>query len=142
MVVQKAFRLMVSIIHFFVRDPRLLFKYIAVGGTAATLEFLLFNLFYSGLHLPLLLANCAAIAICIVFSFTLQKRWTFRNPHSVRKQLPPYVFMISVAVVLNNLLLYLFVAQWNIHPALAKLLQIGLVFGWNFSFSKLMVFKH
>lgn len=129
------------VIGFFLRDPAVFFKYIAVGGAAATLEFFLFTVLYEGLRLPLLVANCLAIAVCIVFSFTLQKRWTFRDQQAVRRQLPAYALMIAVAVILNNMLMYLFVAGWGWPAAIAKVVQIGLVFGWNFSISRLIVFS-
>lgn len=140
MLIRGTFRMVASIIHFFLRDPKVFFKYIAVGGAAATLEFFLFSALYEVADLPLLVANCIAISICIVFSFTMQKRWTFRDRNSVRAQLPSYVFMISIAVALNNLLLYVFVAEWGWNALLSKVVQIGLVFGWNFSFSRLVVF--
>lgn len=140
MIARRVWQLLRTVIAFFLRDPHVLFKYVAVGGAAATLEFILFNAFYGAVGLPLLVANCAAIAICIVFSFTLQKRWTFRDRQAVRRQLPAYAAMIGVAVLLNNLLMYLFVAVWGWQAALAKLVQIGLVFGWNFTISRLFVF--
>lgn len=140
-IAHRVFRAVLGIIGFFLRDPKIFFKYVAVGGAAATLEFLLFSTFYEVLRLPLLAANGIAIAICIVFSFTLQRQWTFRDERSIRAQLPPYVFMISLAVLFNNLLIYLFVAVWGWNALLSKVLQIGLVFGWNFSFSRLVVFK-
>lgn len=141
MLATRTWQLLRKVIAFFLRDPAVFFKYVAVGGAAATLEFLLFALFYEALHLPLLVANCIAISFCIVFSFTLQKRWTFRDQQAIRRQLPAYVAMISVAVVLNNLLLYLFVALWYWPAFVAKIMQIGLVFGWNFTISRLIVFS-
>lgn len=140
MIAGRLWRLFRGILGFFLRDPAVFFKYVAVGGASATLEFLLFSLLYGALGLPLLLANCIAIAICIVFSFTLQKRWTFRDRQDVRRQLPAYAAMIGVAVLLNNLLMYWFVVGLDWHPGFAKLVQIGLVFGWNFSISRLIVF--
>lgn len=140
MLARRVWQILRVVFAFFLRDPQVLFRYVAIGGAAATLEFVLFNAFYGALKLPLLIANCLAIAICIVFSFTLQKRWTFRDRQAVRRQLPAYAAMIGVAVLLNNVLMYLFVAHWGWHAALAKLVQIGLVFGWNFSISRLVVF--
>lgn len=140
MIAGRLWALIRRVLGFFLRDPQVFFKYVAVGGASATLEFLLFSFLYGAVGLPLLGANCIAIAICIVFSFTLQKRWTFRDRQAVRRQLPAYATMIGIAVVLNNLLMYGFVVGLGWHPALAKVMQIGLVFGWNFTISRLVVF--
>jgi putative flippase GtrA len=133
-------RLILRVIGFFVRDPQLFFKYIAVGGASAVIEYTLFNVLYSGVGLATLVANSIAILIAVIFHFNMQKRWTFRDSRSLRRQLPRYLMMITVAAVLDNLLVYLFVDVMLLPPALAKLLQIGLVFCWTFTVSRLIVF--
>jgi putative flippase GtrA len=135
-------RLILRVIAFFLRDPRLFFKYIAVGGASAVIEYALFNVLYSGVGLATLVANSIAIVIAVIFHFNMQKRWTFRDLQSLRRQLPRYLMMVGVAAVLNNLLVYLFVEVMLLPPALAKLLQIGLLFGWMFTVSRLIVFSH
>jgi putative flippase GtrA len=134
-------RLMLRVITFFLRDRRLFFKYIAVGGASAVIEYTLFNVLYSGVGLATLIANSIAIVVAVVFHFNMQKRWTFGDSQSLRRQLPRYLMMIGVAAVLNNLLVYLFVEVMRLPPALAKLLQIGLLFGWTFTISRLIVFS-
>jgi putative flippase GtrA len=126
---------------FFLHDPRLFFRYIAVGGASAILEYAVFNALYSGAGLATLRANSIAIVIAVVFHFNMLKRWTFRDSQSLRRQLPRYLMMIGVAAVLNNLLVYLFIEVMLLPPALAKLLQIGLLFGLQFTVSRLIVFS-
>ena len=96
-------RLVLRVIAFFLRDLRLFFRYIAVGGASAVLEYALFNVLYSGVGLATLVANSIAIVITVI---------------------------------------YLFVDVMLLPPALAKLLQIGLLFGWTFTVSRLIVFSH
>ena len=133
-------RMILRVIGFFLRDRQLFFKYIAVGGASAVLEYALFNILYSGFGLATLVANSIAIVITVIFHFNMQKRWTFRDPQSWQRQLPRYLMMIAVAAILNNLLVYLFVDIMLLPAALAKLLQIGLLFGWTFTVSRLIVF--
>lgn len=135
------FRLISWATHYFLRDPALFIKYVAVGGASAVIEFSLFTLFYSGLAWPLLVANSCAIVLTLLFHFNMQKHWTFRDGESLRRQLPRYALMIAIASLLNNVLIYLFVAIL-VMPALpAKILQIGLVFGFTFGFSRAIVFS-
>lgn len=130
-----------SIAGFFLRDPQLFMKYIAVGGATAAIEFSLFSIFYVILAWPLLIANSCGLAITLLFHFNMQKRWTFRDKQSIRRQLPRYLFMVSLAAAMNTGLMYLFVVVLGIAALLAKVLQIGLVFGFTFSFSRLVVFS-
>lgn len=139
--VRSVYRLIRAVATFFLRDPQLFLKYIAVGGASAAIEFSLFSLFYIMLAWPLLVANSCALAITLVFHFNMQKRWTFRDSQSTRRQLPRYLLMVSLAAVMNNGLMYLFVVVLGIVALLAKVLQIGLVFGFTFSFSRLIVFS-
>lgn len=134
-------RLMLRVVAFFLHDPHLFFRYVAVGGASALIEYTIFNVLYSGAGLATLLANSIAIVIAVIFHFNMQKRWTFRDSQSLRRQLPRYLMMIGVAAVLNNLLVYLFIDVMLLPAALAKLLQIGILFGAQFAVSRLLVFS-
>lgn len=126
----------------FLDDRRLFFTYITVGALSVLVEFVLFNLFYGWLRLPLLAANLCAIGFVIAFSFASHKRFSFRDTQAFHRQLPWYLFMIAVSLSLNNALVYLFIAVLGWPAPLSKLLQIGICFVWNFSFSRLVVFAH
>lgn len=129
-------------VDFFLRDRRLFFTYITVGAVSALTEFVLFNAFYGGLKWPLMVSNLSAIGIVVAFSFLSHKRFSFRDRQAFHRQLPWYLFMFGVALALNNALIYLFVAVLGWWAPLSKLLQIGICFVWNFTFSRLVVFRH
>lgn len=138
--IRSVYLLIRAVAAFFLRDPQLFMKYIAVGGASAAIEFSLFTLFYIMLVWPLLVANSCGLVITLLFHFNMQKRWTFRDKQSLRRQLPRYLVMVSIASLMNTALIYLFVVELGIPALLAKILQIGLVFGFTFSFSRLVVF--
>jgi putative flippase GtrA len=127
-------------IAFFWHDPRLFLKYISVGALCALIEFSLFSLLYQQLGLALLAANCTALGVAVVISFSLQKSWTFRVRGAMGRQLRWFLFMQGIAALLNNALMYLFVALLGWYAPLAKIFEIGLVFLWNFAFCKIVVF--
>jgi putative flippase GtrA len=129
-------------VDFFLRDRRLFFTYITVGAIAALSEFALFNLFYGAMKMPLMVANLSAIGIVVVFGFLSHKRFSFRDRQAFHRQLPWYLLMFGVALALNNALIYLFIAVLGWWAPLSKLLQIGICFLWNFTFSRLVVFRH
>lgn len=120
--------------------PRTLGRYLLVGGGSALVEFVLFNLLFGIAGLPLIAANLASIGVVIALGFVSHKHFTFRSPGGYGRQLRWYLFMLGVSVSLNNLLLWIFVQKWEWSAPLAKVIQIGLCFLWNYSFSRRVVF--
>lgn len=128
------------LLRFFLHDPRLLLRYISSGSAAAMVEISLFMALYQWLQLPLLAANMLALGCALLLCFALHKHWTFGVRGRGRRQLKLYLLMQGVSILLNNLLVTLFIMHWGWPPLLAKLMQIGIVFVWNFSFCKLVIF--
>ena len=115
-------------------------RYLIVGGSAAFIEFVIFYSLYTGLRFNLFVANCIAIGGVITYGFILQKCWTFKNADPPSRQIVLFVFQVMVAVILNNILIYSFIKILLWPPAASKVAQIGLVFIWNYSFCRLVVF--
>lgn len=128
------------LIRFFLGDRPLFLRYLSVGALSALIEFLIFNATFLGLGWPLLQANISALCIALVINFAGHKGWTFRASGAMARQMRFYGLMQAISALLNNLLIYLFIDRWGWDPSLAKALQIGLVFTWNFSFCKLVIF--
>lgn len=130
------------IVRFFFGDLALFFRYIGIGALSALLELALFSVAYQYASLPLFLANNGALALAVLFNFAAQRHWTFRVQGGFSRQIRSYVMMQTISALLNNLFVYLLIARWGWFAPLAKFTQIGLVFVWNFSFCKLIVFSN
>lgn len=128
------------IFRFFLGDPLLFLRYVSVGAVSAALEFALFGLAYEALAWPLMTANGFALGCALALNFTLQMQWTFRADGAWGRRLRRYALMQGVSAALNTALMWLMVARWGWYAPLAKVLEIGIVFAWNFTFSKLVVF--
>ena len=118
----------------------LLVRYMTVGAVSALAEFILFQGLYALAGLPLMVANGLAIGSVVAFGFFGQKRFTFRNGGPAMRQAGPYLLMIASSFVLNNALVYLFVVVLGWPTALAKVLQLGMCFVFNFTVSRYIVF--
>ena len=129
------------LLRFFMHDPRMLLRYISTGLIAAVAEIGVFLLLYQNARLPLLAANMLALCVALLLCFTLHKYWTFGTRGNTARQLRLYLLMQAVSMLLNNLLVYAFISVLTWPPLPAKVIQIGLVFIWNFSFNKLVIFK-
>jgi len=125
---------------FLFHDPRLFFRYISAGAVAALIELALFTSLYQFAGWSLLSANCTALAIAVVICFILQKHWTFQVPGESKRQFKLYILMQAISAILNNLLMLTLVGGFSLYAPLAKVVQIGIVFLWNYSFCRLVVF--
>jgi putative flippase GtrA len=118
-----------------------LLRYLIVGMSSLILDVCLFLFFHQVLRIPLLVANCLSLSIVILYAFQLQKRFTFQVEGKTIRRFGFFVVQIGVAALLNNLLLYLFVTVCGWHPAIAKLVDTAIVFFWNYTFSRIVVFR-
>lgn len=124
----------------FIGEPRLLLRYVGAGSIAAFTEFSLFTVLYQVAEWPLLPSNCIAFAVAVMLCFTLQKTWTFRAKGTANRQLKLYLMMQVISAVLNNVLVLILVVHLGIYAPISKLLEIAIVFVWNYSFCRLVVF--
>lgn len=118
-----------------------LFRYLIVGMSSLILDVCLFLFFHQVLRIPLILANCLSLSVVILYAFHLQRRFTFQVEGKTIQRFGFFVVQIGVAALLNNLLLYLFAKVLGWHPAIAKLVDTAIVFFWNYTFSRIVVFR-
>jgi len=118
-----------------------LLRYLIVGMSSLILDVCLFLFFHQLLRIPLILANCLSLSVVILYAFHLQRRFTFQVEGKAIQRFGFFVVQIGVAALLNNLLLYLFVNMFRWHPAIAKLVDTAIVFFWNYTFSRIVVFR-
>ena len=124
-----------------VDDPKLILRYVGVGATAAGVEFILFTNLYQLMELPLLLANSIAFSVAVIYCFLMQKILTFRARGAANRQLRLYLLMQLISGILNNFLVLTFITGFGLNAPLSKILQIGIVFFWNYTFCRLVVFS-
>jgi putative flippase GtrA len=120
--------------------PRLVTRYVAVGAVIALTEIALFYAFLRWLELALMTANVSAACLVTLLAFVAQKNFTFRAGGRTTPQAMLFAMQVTVNFVLNNALVFLFGELLQLHPLVAKVLQIGLCFMFNFSFSRFVVF--
>jgi len=117
-------------------------KYVIVGGSSALFESFLFVIFLSRLGMPTLVANSLAFFIIYIYGFLMQKYWTFKSESAeFHKEALRFFIVVAVGFLLNNFFVYLFVDIFKILPLAGKLLEVGIVFFWNYFGQKKWVFN-
>src|SRR5687767_8089431 len=112
-------------------------KFFVVGFSAFLVDFglltfqiyvLKFNPFVGIISI----ANAISVTVAIVYSFILQRTWTFRSQDKrVVRQGGKYVAVALFSITLNSII-YGFLIQFGFIPPLAKFVVTGLQMVWSF----------
>jgi putative flippase GtrA len=117
-------------------------KYVFVGGTCASVEFIVFSLLVLNLHIYYMVANICAAVIVTFIGFWVQKYWTFKNYNNKHiRQMIKYFTITGIGFLLDNLLVFLFIGVLKLHIFIGKPLQLFLVFFWNYSGQRFWTFR-
>lgn len=119
-------------------------KYLISGGTAAVVEFSLFNLiFYFLLREQLMVAQVLSYLSGMLTAFTLHHFWTFKSNgekrHSSHRQFVMYATVSILNLFISSFLLVQ-LKTIGLYPWLAKLIVMGIVVLWNFLILNKIIF--
>ena len=124
----------------FVKDATVI-RFALVGLVSTSTDFILF-VALATLGVPVALANIASYLTSLFFNFTLNHGWTFaqHTGHGpVSRRVGRYVIVQSVSIALSTVIVAGLV---TLFPAyIAKALSVPIVFIWNYTASKLWVFR-
>lgn len=125
-----------------------LIRFAIVGGFNTALDFALLFLFVYVLHMDQYLANILSTGICLVISFMLNRKWTFRSEGNQTRQ---FVLFLIVTLLglwgVQTLLIWAtsaLLGSWLSGPVLlfvAKLVATGGSLVWNYLLYDRIVFK-
>jgi len=124
-------------------------KFSIVGAIGAIIDFALLNLLRGVFGWPLVWANTVSVSVAILSNFTWNRFWTYPESRTrkKRKQLPQFVLINIVGLLINNLivvgldaLLVPYIGEpWSYN--LAKAVAIGVVLFWNFGINRLWTYR-
>ena len=109
-------------------------RYFFVGGAAAVVDIGLFSIFASYLGWPWIPVSVATFILATLVNYFLSIRFFFDSVLRHKKHLVVMgVFIVStLALLVNQLALYLAIELAGLHLILSKLIATGVVFFWNY----------
>ena len=109
-------------------------RYFFVGGTAAVVDIGLFTLFASYLSFPWLPVSICTFLLATFVNYLLSIRFVFDSGARHNKHVEVLgVFAISaLALLVNQLVLYLAIEQLGWHLVISKVVATASVFFWNY----------
>ena len=118
--------------------------YLIVGGLATLVDWGFFYVFRSIVGIPLLAANIFAFLISTFANWAFGRLFLFRHAahdSSVPLEIAKVYLTNLVGLLLNLGILWVTVEKLAFAPMGAKILATFLVFFWNFSIRKLVIYK-
>lgn len=134
-------------------DPEFIKKfirYLIVGFSSFTIEYILFLIFRKVLPLPDVITNIIVYTFIFWFNFLLNKFFTFRSHKNFKKQLLSYGLLFLFNMVVGNILLFMAITEllkflfpgtpW-IPYYLPKILVMVFIVSWNFILYNKVIYK-
>ena len=119
-----------------------IFKFIIVGGFCASLEFITFNIFISFFKIDYLIANVMSILIAVSINYLLSRAFVFeKSRYSKRDEFLSFVLFSVLAILLNQMILWVLFEVIKLDIRLCKALAIVIVAFFNYLTKKYIVFK-
>ena len=117
-------------------------SYFFVGSISAVIDISLFAIFAGYFKLPWAIVSVIAFIIATLANYFLSIRFVFKSGSKYKKQHEILgVFIISfLALLLNQMFLYLFIEKMNIHLIISKCITTGMLFLWNYYGRKKIIF--
>ena len=111
-----------------------IFRYFFVGSVSAVIDISLFAIFAGYFKFPWAVVSIITFIIATLANYFLSIRFVFKSGSRYKKHHEILgVFIVStLALLLNQMFLYLFIEKMNIHLIISKCLTTSMLFLWNY----------
>ena len=125
--------------HLFVQ----LVRYFFAGGLAFIIDFCALFILTEYLNIHYLLSAPLAFLLGLVTSYILSIKWVFDKRNISRKSVEFVIFALVglVGLLLNQVFIWFFTEIMILYYMFSKIISSGIVFLWNFSMKKYLLFR-
>jgi putative flippase GtrA len=118
-------------------------RYFFVGAIAALIDISLFITFASYLKFPWAIVSIFTFTIATLANYLLSIRFVFKSGSKFKKhhEIIGVFIVSSLALLLNQMFLYLCIETMHLHLVVSKCLTTGILFLWNYYGRKRFIFR-
>ena len=119
-------------------------RYFFVGGLSAVIDISLFTIFAGYFKFPWFFVSVITFIIATLVNYFLSIRFVFESGSRYKKHHEILgVFIVStLALLLNQLFLFLFIEKMHVHLVIAKCITTGMLFLWNYYGRRKIIFRN
>jgi len=118
-----------------------LFLYGIVGGIATAVEWAIFYVLNSPLHMGYQLATVISYIISTLSNWYAGRLIMFKAQENATKEITQIYLVSIVGLLLNMLIMWVMVDKLFIGEFISKVVSTGLVFFWNYFIRRLVIYK-
>lgn len=118
-------------------------RYFFLGAIAALIDISLFTIFASYLKFPWAIVSIFTFTIATLANYLLSIRFVFKSGSKYKKhhEIIGVFIVSSLALLLNQMFLYLCIEKMHLHLVVSKCLTTGILFLWNYYGRKRFIFR-
>lgn len=132
---------LLKIYYFYFNNKNIILKHFITSSVCASSELIFFILFYNNLNLILFWSHFLSFIIATSFGYIGHSFFTFKIGYLNKKNLILFISQAIIALTIGYMLLYIFINFLHIGSTISKMLQLCLIFNFNFIYGKFISFK-
>ena len=115
-------------------------RYIVTGLSAFVIEYLVFLLLFRLMDVSTLISNPIAVTTGFIYSFLLNKFWSFRSRSRMGIQFLMYLALFLINMLISSAVIYAGETMFSISPVLMKPITMCMIAMWNFVIYKKIIY--
>jgi len=112
-----------------------------IGMCTTAIHYLVLVTLYSNYDVSVLLATSVAFVFAVIFSYTANRRFTFKSDSEHQKSVPKFLIAALLGLALNITILHVLVERYGVILEWAFCVTTTVVMISNYLFNKLWVFS-
>lgn len=121
-------------------DPRNFVRFVLVGGTTTSCQYIVLTLLVELLHVKADVASVIGYGVASAVSYLMNRFWTFNSDLPHAQSLPRFIAMIGIGLSLSFVIMHVLVDFASIYYLLAQVLTTGIVMLSNYLLAASWVF--
>jgi|SRR3989344_4092617 len=122
---------------------RLFIKFCLVGSTNVLLDMLVYIVATRFFHIYFVYASIISFVVAVTWSFFINRRWTFQDTMNsdTNGKYIKFFTVNTIGAIIQIYVLYIFVERFYWNDIAVKAITIVIIAFWNFSLSRIWVFR-
>lgn len=115
--------------------------YLIIGGSAVTLDAIIFMILYNIGNLDPVVSTIISITFATIFSFILNAKYNFKKEDKVAKRLVLFSLVSAFGMLVSSTIITVGENKFGIDPNYTKIISIPIIAVIQFVLNKLITFK-